>query len=187
MSNLLSNEQKAYLAHYMKNVSRSFSIVATEVDAPLNDYLATAYLICRVVDNIEDTTRPFPWQQARYAEFAELLNHPQQAESILIEWGKHDWPGLTDSEREMMTPEDGLMLWQIYSQTPVAYRRSIQQWAGVMARGMERSGNPNATDFFSNHGAIRLPKEEADYDLYCFYVAGTVGRMITELSLSSSK
>jgi farnesyl-diphosphate farnesyltransferase len=53
-----------------------------------------------------------------------------------------------------------------------------------MSFGMERSGNPYTSDYFFNHGDIRLPVRESDYDLYCFYVAGTVGRMITELAIA---
>lgn len=180
----LTTEQKSYLAKYMKGVSRSFSLVAPEVESPLNEYLAAAYLVCRVVDNIEDTVHPFEWQQARFAEFAELLAEPRQATAVLDRWGRLSWPGLTESEKEMMTSENGLTLWQIYTMIPDQYRRSIQHWAGVMAYGMERSGNPYTSDFFVSHGDVRLPIRESDYNLYCFYVAGTVGRMITELAVS---
>lgn len=183
MTNNLSSEQQTYLDKYMKGVSRSFSLVAPEVDAPLDDYLATAYLICRVVDNIEDTTQSFQWQQARFAEFGELLDFPHRAESILNGWDRYAWPGLTDAEKEIMASKDGLMLWQIYAQIPEVYRAPIRHWAAVMAFGMERSGNPYTSDYFFTHGDVRLPINESDYDLYCFYVAGTVGRMITELAI----
>jgi farnesyl-diphosphate farnesyltransferase len=176
-------EQQAYLIHYMKRVSRSFSLVAPEVDSPLDDYLATAYLICRVVDNIEDTQETFKWQQARYAEFAEVLDHPQSAERILSRWDQLAWPGLIDSEQEMMTTQNGHALWQIYAQMPDPYRQSVYRWVSVMAKGMERSGNPDTSDYFFWYGDFRLPRLESDYDLYCFYVAGTVGRLITELAI----
>jgi farnesyl-diphosphate farnesyltransferase len=167
----------------MKGVSRSFSLVAPEVDSPLDDYLAEAYLICRVVDNIEDSHQPFRWQQDRFAEFAQLLADPGQAPTILARWDRLTWNGLSSVEVEMMSRKKGLILWQIYANTPELYRAPIRYWAGEMARGMERSGNPYSDDFFVNHGNVRLPIRESDYDLYCFYVAGTVGRMITELAV----
>jgi len=178
-----SPKQKSYLAYYMKGVSRSFSLVAPEVESPLDDYLAVAYLICRVVDNIEDTLQPFEWQQERFAEFAMLLDDPHKAEHLLTSWDLFDWPGLNDSEKELMTCKNGLMLWQTYAQMSDRYRAPIRHWASRMAFGMERSGNPYTSDYFFNHGDIRLPIQESDYDLYCFYVAGTVGRMITELAV----
>lgn len=180
----LNVEQRAYLARYMNGVSRSFAIVAPEVDAPLADYLATAYLICRVVDNIEDTVKPFAWRQARFAEFSMLLSTPSARGRILGNWQGLDWPGLSDSEREMMTLRDGQALWQIYEELPGLVRAPIQRWAGVMASGMERSSNPSGGDFFVTRGDVRLPHSKQDYDLYCFYVAGTVGRMISELAIS---
>jgi farnesyl-diphosphate farnesyltransferase len=167
----------------MKGVSRSFSLVAPEVESPLDDYLAVAYLICRVVDNIEDTLQPFEWQQERFAEFSMLLDAPHKAEQLLTDWDLFDWPGLNDSEKELMTSKNGLMLWQTYAQMSDRYREPIRHWASRMASGMERSGNPYTSDYFFNHGDIRLPIQESDYDLYCFYVAGTVGRMITELAV----
>ena len=183
LSEILSADQKSYLAHYMKGVSRSFSLVAPEVDSPLDDFLAEAYLICRVVDNIEDSNQPFAWQQERFAEFCQLLVEPGQAAAVLDRWDGLNWEELSDAEQEMMSSEKGLMLWQIYAAMPEEYRAPIRHWAGEMALGMERSGNPYTSDFFFNHGAVRLPLRETDYDLYCFYVAGTVGRMITELAV----
>jgi farnesyl-diphosphate farnesyltransferase len=184
LTNLLNSQQKRYLATYMKGVSRSFSLVAPEIDPPLDNYMATAYLICRVVDNIEDTLHPFEWQQARFTEFNDLLHSPQMASRILSGWDAHQWPGLTDPEKELMTSQDGQMLWQIYSQIPEIYRLPIRHWASEMSFGMERSGNPYTTDYFFKFEDIRLPLRESDYDLYCFYVAGTVGRMITELAIA---
>jgi farnesyl-diphosphate farnesyltransferase len=53
-----------------------------------------------------------------------------------------------------------------------------------MAQGMEQVIDPQQTDFFFSLDGIRLPCSEADYDRYCYYVAGTVGHMITELAIT---
>ena len=182
MSIPLSGAQRAYLDHYMHKVSRSFALVAPEVDTPLNDYLAAAYLICRVVDNIEDAEQTFAWRQERFQEFTALLEDPRRAAAVLSVWDGVSWPGLGDDEVSMMTSRDGETLWQIYSRIPPSYRASIHRWAAEMAAGMQRSGDPHTDDFFTARGAVRLPRTAADYDQYCFYVAGTVGRMITELA-----
>ncbi len=86
----LTAVQQAYLAEQMNKVSRSFALVAPAVEEPLKDYLAVAYLICRVVDNIEDCTMPFAWQQERFAEFATLLHNPAQAAEILTLWARRN-------------------------------------------------------------------------------------------------
>ncbi len=179
----LTAVQQAYMTDQMNKVSRSFALVAPAVEEPLNDYLAAAYLICRVVDNIEDCTMPFAWQQERFVEFATLLQDPAQAGEILALWGDEAWPGLTRDEARMMNVASGQMLWQIYAQIPEEPRASIARWALIMAKGMEQVINPYLTEFFFSLDGVRLPIKEDDYDRYCYYVAGTVGHMITELAI----
>ena len=52
-----SGAEQAYLERQLSNVSRSFALVLPLVESPARHYLAAAYLLCRVVDNIEDCTR----------------------------------------------------------------------------------------------------------------------------------
>ncbi|MCP4359153.1 MAG: squalene/phytoene synthase family protein [Chloroflexi bacterium] len=181
MSFVLSKVQEEYLTISMKNVSRSFALVTPNVEAPLNDYLSTAYLICRVVDNIEDCTQPFAWQQQRFAEFNYLLYRPEEAINILRQWQQEVWPGLNDDESAMMSLDGGLMLWQIYAHIPEPSRQAIAHWTEAMSVGMEQVQNPTDDGLFVERQGIKLPATEAEYNQYCFIVAGTVGRMATEL------
>lgn len=183
----LSTAQQQYLGDRMNEVSRSFSLVVPEVEPPMADYLATAYLICRVLDNIEDSLRPYDWQIERFNEFFQLLQDPVEAETVLRSWEAYDWPGLTDEEHRMMGREEGLQLWEIFTLFPMQVRKVIAHWTTKMAEGMARTCNPAEPDYFVSFGDVRLPASYADYNQYCFYVAGTVGRMITDLaSLSYS-
>jgi farnesyl-diphosphate farnesyltransferase len=87
-------------------------------------------------------------------------------------------------ETRMMSVADGQMLWQIYAKIPAEPRASIARWALEMAHGMEQVINPHQADFFFTRDGVRLPAKEDDYDRYCYYVAGTVGHMITELAIN---
>lgn len=184
MTNPFTRTQKLYLATYMNKVSRSFTLVAPQVESPLSDYLAVAYLICRVVDNIEDCTLPYPEKRGYFTEFAQMLASPEKSGEVLSRWEQIAWPGLSEDEQEMMGVEKGLLLWQIYAEMPEAYRASVQRWAGTMAEGMALVVDLDQTGFFSYKDEVRLPVTAVDYDRYCFYVAGTVGRMITELAVT---
>lgn len=64
----LTQSQEEYLSTLMDMVSRPFAVVVTCLEEPLNHFMATAYLICRVVDNIEDCEQPPAWQGERFAE-----------------------------------------------------------------------------------------------------------------------
>jgi phytoene/squalene synthetase len=94
----LTKVQKGYLNASMNKVSRSFAFVTPCLEDQLNDFMAAAYLVCRVVDNIEDCGRPLDWKRLRYSEFNQLLSEPAQAREILSCWEAKDWPGLTSDE-----------------------------------------------------------------------------------------
>lgn len=184
MTQTLPRSQSAYLAGYMAKVSRSFAIVAPEVEAPMDDYLGVAYLICRVVDNIEDAEQPFEWKRARFAEFESLLVRPEDARVVLSAWEVEAWPGLSADEEAMMGVVDGLPLWEIYAGMPSVYQAPVAQYAREMAQGMCRSVDPTPQDFFHDCEGVRVPLTPADYNLYCYYVAGTVGSMITDMMVT---
>jgi hypothetical protein len=90
--------QMTYLDSMMNKVSRSFAVVVPCLEEPLNHYLSTAYLLCRVVDNIEDCTQSLAWKEQRFTEFSSLLNEPLRATEILSRWQRDSWPGLTADE-----------------------------------------------------------------------------------------
>jgi phytoene/squalene synthetase len=50
-----------------------------------------------------------------------------------------------------------------------------------MAKGMENTEDPNSEPSFTHYLGTKLFRSKSDYDLYCFYVAGTVGHMMIEL------
>ena len=103
--------QRTYLTTTMGRVSRSFALVVPWLEDPLQDYIATAYLLCRVLDNIEDCSEPLSWQTERFAEFAGLLSEPGMAPTRLGQWDAVPWPGLSADERALMTIDGGLPLW----------------------------------------------------------------------------
>lgn len=177
----LSDAEKTYLDDTMNKVSRSFAIVVRNLEEPLNDYMSTAYLLCRVVDNIEDCTQPFAWKEQRFQEFYQLIEEPANAPQILATWSQESWHGLTQDESEMMGSVRGLILWTIYAQIPQSSRSIIRRWVAEMADGMMRVEDPNQHPLLEDRAGVRVLATESDYNQYCYYVAGTVGHMATEL------
>ena len=98
----ISASQKKYLDANMNQVSRSFALVVPFLEAPLNHWIATAYLICRMIDNIEDCTRAVDWKAQRFDELHGMLEDPRQARSYLTAWEAQRWDGLTANETAMM-------------------------------------------------------------------------------------
>jgi farnesyl-diphosphate farnesyltransferase len=172
---------RTYLSEAMGRVSRSFALVVPWLEEPLQTYVASSYLICRVLDNIEDCAHPLTWQRLRFAEFTQLLADPKHAPEQLAQWENEQWPGLTDDEASLMTRAGGLPLWHIYAAFPDHIRSRIAYWVCLMAQGMADVLDPTQTDLTTHHGQVRLLTTADAYNDYCFAVAGTVGGLGTEL------
>jgi farnesyl-diphosphate farnesyltransferase len=175
--------QEKYLEAQMNAVSRSFTFVVSSLEQPLRTQFATAYLLCRAADNIEDCTAPRDQKAARFAEFAGLLAEPAEAPAVLAAWDAAPWPGLTDDERKLMGANGGGELWRIYAAIPPAERAIIRRWVAAMAEGMMHLEDPDQAPRFVDAGNVKVLASQADYDRYCYIVAGTVGYMTTELAM----
>lgn len=175
--------QRRFLEAQMKKVSRSFALVVSYLEKPLREYLSAAYLVCRVVDNIEDCTEPYSWQRSRFEDFESLLAEPSRAASLVEAWGDYAWPGLTEDEKRLMGPKDGTMLWQIYASMPALARQVIGRWARDMAQGMSRIEDPDQPPRLAHRDGVQILASLSDYNVYCYYVAGTVGHLATELAV----
>lgn len=173
--------QRTYLTTTMGRVSRSFALVVPWLEDPLQDYIATAYLLCRVLDNIEDCSEPLSWQTERFAEFAGLLSEPGMAPTRLGQWDAVPWPGLSADERALMTIDGGLPLWLIYAGFPPHVRAILQQWISLMAKGMELVLDSGHSAPVVVRGNVKMLATVDAYNDYCYSVAGTVGGMGTEL------
>jgi farnesyl-diphosphate farnesyltransferase len=180
----LSGEEVSYLETWMNRVSRSFAVVVSVLEEPLKSYMAAAYILCRVIDNIEDCAAPIEWKKARFEEVSQLLMEPEFARDILASWDSAattDWDGLTEDERNLMSSENGLPLWKIYSQFPDEVKKSISIWARQMVEGMSHLTDAAYPPNFIQHDGIQVLANYRDYDHYCYIVAGTVGNLATDL------
>lgn len=180
----LLQEQKKYVEVFMNKVSRSFALVTPCLEEPLDAFMSTAYLIFRVADNIEDCRQPFDWQKTRFVEFKQLLQEPTLAPKILFGWSLEDWAGLNPDETQLMSLEGGLMLWQIYALLPDVVKEIIRRWACTMVEGIEQLLDNQQEPFLVIRNGVRILAEENDYRRYCYFAAGTVGQMGTELAIN---
>lgn len=176
-----ASEEVSYLDTWMNKVSRSFAIVVAALEEPLRYYMASAYILCRVIDNIEDCTASTEWKKARFVELSQLIMEPGLAQDILKIWDAEAWFGLTQDENELMSSRDGAPLWRILSQLPEEVRRIIRYWTLQMVDGMSHLQDASYQPKFVKYGGIQVLAEEQDYNHYCYIVAGTVGSLATEL------
>jgi farnesyl-diphosphate farnesyltransferase len=176
-----SSEAESYLETWMNRVSRSFAVVVTALEEPLKSYMSASYILCRVLDNIEDCTAPTGWKKERFDEVSQLLVEPGLAKDILKKWDSEIWPDLTNDEASLMASENEQPLWRMYAQFPEEVRRSISYWAGQMVEGMSHLSDAAYPPKFIQYDGIQVLANYLDYDQYCYIVAGTVGNLATKL------
>ena len=177
----LSSEEVIYLETWMNRVSRSFAVVVAALEEPLRSYMAAAYILCRVIDNIEDCTAPIDWKKARFKEVIQMTMEPQLAGDILKSWDTGIWTGLTEDEINLMSSKNGLPLWRVFYQFPDEVKRIIGYWVGQMIEGMSHLTDAAYPPKFKKHDGIQVLAGYEDYDQYCYIVAGTVGNLSTNL------
>ena len=176
-----TEEEKAYLHEHLNRVARTFALLPPFLDPTLASIMSAAYLICRVVDSVEDCHQPFAWKQARFDEVRSILRDPSKMDEVFTLWTELDWEGLNRDETALMQMPEGIKLWQIYARIPETYRLIIQKWVIEMADGMENTLNPTAAPHVIQEGNLLILNNLEDYNRYCYYVAGTVGYLQTEL------
>lgn len=161
----------AACAALLPRVSRTFAISIRLLPTRLRYPVTVAYLVCRVADTIEDAATVAPDVRAALLErFADTL---QQAETV-TPWMQPLQDELQGAEADLMQ-ECGAVLRELTRLAP-AQRESIVRWAIEMCTGMAK----HALVGFEDDGLQRL-HTEAELREYCYFVAGTVGHMLTEL------
>ena len=170
-----------YLNSWMDRVSRSFAVVVSSLEDPLKQFMSAAYILCRVIDNIEDCKMPQSWKKQRFDEVSTMLKEPGLASEVLAVWEAETWIGLTLDEKQLMKTKDGLLLWRILAGFPEEVRQVIVNWARQMVEGMSSLQEDGHPPRFVTYDGIHLLRDVQDYNQYCWIVAGTVGHMATEL------
>jgi farnesyl-diphosphate farnesyltransferase len=141
----------------LPEVSRSFALVIRSLPRPLNDAVMVSYLLCRIADTIEDARRPAADRRRRLADFAGSL-----------ESGRPDLPtdGFPAAYRGLLARADDVLA--CHRSLPPAARGLIAGRVREMCEGMALCCDRRIETF-------------RDQDEYCYYVAGVVGRLLTDL------
>ncbi len=154
----------------LPKVSRSFTLAIQALPEPTRDYICVAYLLCRMVDTIEDHPT-LANKDAYYDLFDRCLLEIERWDSLDISLLEKINPPQSWDDELM---RDAAAVLTLFESFPPAVREIMKRNVHEMSRGMRgytaRGG----------HGAIVL-NDNKDLDLYCYYVAGTVGNLLTEV------
>jgi farnesyl-diphosphate farnesyltransferase len=150
-------------------VSRTFALSVRLLRGELGRSVLCAYLLCRIADTIEDDGHAAPGDKARLlGEFLACLDDADAADAFPARVAHI----AGDAAHVQLLRRTDLVC-VLFRSLPAGSRARVAHWVRVMGRGM--------AEFVLRHPAgLRLQTVE-EYREYCYYVAGTVGCMLTEL------
>lgn len=156
----------------LRQVSRTFSRPIEILPGDLCKAVTCGYLLCRVVDAVEDNESfTLDERDERYQAFHEVLRGatPLGFERL---WDRID--GSPPHEIELCSQLHRVMI--VVETLPVPMREAVTRWVTEMARGMQIYSHRSA-----DRDGVIAPWTSDDLQRYCYFVAGTVGHMLTEL------
>lgn len=153
-------------------VSRTFSQPIHLLPLPLRQALTVGYLLCRVADTIEDARElNIETKQKLFAQFRRITAREPGAE---LTFPAAALATLPLGEKRLLLGLTRLLT--IVDELPAATRTIVLRWVDEMSDGMASYCERQAAA-----GRFWSPRDLEDLERYCYFVAGTVGHMITDL------
>ena len=162
-----------YQVSILPGVSRTFALTIPVLPGDLAEVVTNAYLLCRLADTIEDDVALSDSQKTDYhARFVRIVEGSESAEPFALELAPLLSQRTLDDERDLVrnTPKI-IRVTHAFSE---AERAALTRCVKIMCRGMP--------EFQRNKSNSGLPTLR-NLNEYCYYVAGVVGEMLTELFL----
>ncbi len=138
-------------------VSRSFAMVIRWLPRGLDDAVMVSYLLCRIADTLEDSVRNVAEKRRQLAKFADSLD--SGSPEIPLDAYPATYLGLMTHTEDVLAS---------YRALPEHARKVIRARVREMCDGMSKWADRPIVTF-------------ADQNEYCYYVAGLVGLLLTDL------
>lgn len=168
----------AFCERSLGEVSRTFARPIAMLPGDLRVAVSCGYLLCRIADTIEDhPTLPIGQRDALYEAFLGVLERGDAPEGFSRDWAHVPGEG-ADHTLCLELPR----VWRTFQRLPRDLQEHAVPWVAEMTRGMQLYSHRNA----AADGLTALHTTE-DLQRYCYYVAGTVGHMLTELFLARTE
>ena len=158
-------------ASHLQNVSRSFAFCIARLEEPLREWVGLTYLLCRLVDTVEDSA--WSIEQDQMDAFDGFMRFVAQlpSESEVQSWA-HMFPQVSQGERELLS--DAYSLFLDFHALPTPVQKPVAMMLEIMAGGM-KSFSQNKVD-----GVLRLLNLD-EVNRYCYFVAGVIGEVLAQL------
>ena len=169
--NQVTAADEAYQDSILQGVSRTFALTIPELPAPLARVVANAYLLCRIADTIEDDKHlPFAEKRRLSERFIRVVAGTDSSASFAADFHARLSTTATAAERDLV--ENTARVIRITHSFNARQRAALERCIRIMADGMSR---------YQEENVVNGLRDQEDMDNYCYFVAGVVGEMLTEL------
>ena len=164
------NSDERYQEEILPHVSRTFALTIPQLPPGLRTAVTNAYLLCRIADTIEDEPAVSPEETFQFLErFAAVVSGAKDPAALACALDGRFSDRTLPAERDLVRNLERIVrvTWGLGAQ-----RAAIERCITLMCRGMHE---------FQRSASLRGLPRSSDLDGYCYYVAGVVGEMLTEL------
>ena len=158
---------------HLEKVSRSFSFCIMQLNSPAREWIALSYLLCRIVDTIEDSSWAENQLQTDAFETLQLFLNTSPSAAEFQSW-------LQAFPNTIVLPEQQLLLdlpllLSDKNELPVEIQCQLVKTISQMMAGMSYFLKQ-----YQREDKLVLPSL-ALTNQYCFFVAGIVGELLTTI------
>ena len=166
------NEQ--YCINILPKVSRTFAPTIRKLPQPLILQLTVAYLLCRIADTIEDSAfLTIKQKQNLLGKYADILSKENAATELKTFMKKINTLPQEGADDELL--HNVPLILAEYNKFPKKVRTGMSTWVVEMVSGMRTYVQ---SKYSSSQNFLKTLDE---LDEYIYYVAGTVGNLVTTL------
>lgn len=165
------SSDEVYQDQILPHVSRTFALTIPQLPPALSIPVTSAYLLCRIADTIEDEPAlSAPETLAFLQRFSAVVGGSAEPAALARDLTHRLSERTLPTERDLVSNMDRVV--RVSASLGAAQHAAIKRCVELMCYGMPR--------FQFNASVQGLPRS-SDLDDYCYYVAGVVGEMLTEL------
>src|SRR5580658_587795 len=162
---------EAYQDQILPHVSRTFALTIPQLPPALRVGVTNAYLLCRIADTIEDqTSASAAARLGLLHRFVAVLRGREEAAQLARDVSPRLADNTLPAERELLMNTGRVV--NLTAALDPRQRAAIERCVEVMCDGMHQ---------FQRTASLAGVARMSDLDDYCYYVAGVVGEMLTEL------
>lgn len=167
----LPPDERIFQDRLLQGVSRTFALTIPQLPERLGPVVGNAYLLCRIVDTIEDEpTLDAASKRDFCRRFLGAVAGEVTADAFAAELAARLSRHTIPAEHELIRRTPRVI--GITHRFNAAQRAALYDCVSVMADGMMR---------FQEIGSQQGLRDRAQLDCYCYHVAGVVGEMLTRL------